>query len=147
VVSGRLGCRHYSRHPKRRQAPRYPYYSRSTDILWPLRGHHETHVFTFMAKRTRTCAKSGNRYERGTRYPISYQGWGTTFARTRRNAGVADFRIHDLRHTGATRTLRASKNLRAVSAVGLGTDLASMHFICVNDARVKVRYGPRVGVV
>src|SRR5262249_22332816 len=29
-------------------------------------------------------------------------------------AGVADFRIHDLRHTGATRTLRASKNLRAV---------------------------------
>src|SRR2546426_657345 len=43
-----------------------------TDILWPLRGHHETHVFTFMAKRTRTCAKSGNRYERGTRYPISY---------------------------------------------------------------------------
>lgn len=85
-----------------------------TDILWPLRGHHETHVFTFMAKRTRTCAKSGNRYERGTRYPISYQGWGTTFARTRRKAGVADFRIHDLRHTGATRTLRASKNLRAV---------------------------------
>ena len=60
-----------------------------TDILWPLRGHHETHVFTFMAKRTRTCAKSGNRYERGTRYPISYQGWGTTFARTRRKAGVA----------------------------------------------------------
>ena len=67
-----------------------------------------------MAKRTRTCAKSGNRYERGTRYPVSYQGWGTVFARTRKKAGVVDFRIHDLRHTGATRTLRASKNLRAV---------------------------------
>ena len=85
-----------------------------TDILWPLRGHHETRVFTFVAKRTRTCAKSGNRYERGTRYPVSYQGWGTVFARTRKKAGVVDFRIHDLRHTGATRTLRASKNLRAV---------------------------------
>ena len=35
-------------------------------------------------------------------------------ARTRKRAGVVDFRIHDLRHTGATRTLRASKNLRAV---------------------------------
>jgi integrase len=85
-----------------------------TDILWPLQGHHETRVFTFVAKRTRTCAKSGNRYERGTRYPVSYQGWGTVFARTRKKAGVVDFRIHDLRHTGATRTLRASKNLRAV---------------------------------
>src|SRR5262249_30096541 len=34
--------------------------------------------------------------------------------RSEPTAGVADFRIHDLRHTGATRTLRASKNLRAV---------------------------------
>jgi integrase len=85
-----------------------------TDILWPLRRHHETHVFTFAAKRTRICVKSGNRYERGQRYPISYQGWGTTFARMREKAGVEDFRIHDLRHTGATRTLRASKNLRVV---------------------------------
>src|SRR5262249_56152980 len=82
-----------------------------TDILWPLRGHHETHVFTFMAKRTRTCAKSGNHYERGTRYPISYQGWGTTFARTRRKAGVADFRIHDFRHTPPTPPFRAPNNL------------------------------------
>jgi integrase len=85
-----------------------------TNILWPLRSHHETHVFTFVARRTRICAKSGKRYDRGKRYPISYQGWGTTFARTRKKAGVKDFRIHDLRHTGATRTLRASKNLRAV---------------------------------
>ena len=28
-----------------------------------------------------------------------------------------EFRIHDLRHTGATRTLRASKNLRAVQGM------------------------------
>ena len=94
-----------------------------TDILLPLRGHHHTHVFTFVAKRTRTCAKSGNRYERGTRYPITYQGWGTTFARTRKKAGVEDFRIHDLRHTGATRTLRASKNLRAVKEMLGHTDI------------------------
>ena len=94
-----------------------------TDILLPLRGHHHTHVFTFVAKRTRTCAKSGNRYERGTRYPITYQGWGTTFARTRKKAGVEDLRIHDLRHTGATRTLRASKNLRAVKEMLGHTDI------------------------
>jgi len=30
-----------------------------TGILCPLRDHHETHVFTFVARRTRTYAKSG----------------------------------------------------------------------------------------
>ena len=45
-----------------------------TDILWPLRRHHKTHVFTFVARRTRRCAKSGNTYERGRRYPGCGEG-------------------------------------------------------------------------
>lgn len=85
-----------------------------TDLLWPLRGHHPTHVFTFVAQRTRTCAKSGHRYVRGKRYPVTYWGWGSRFARDRGKAGLTDLKIHDLRHTSATRTLRASKNLKAV---------------------------------
>lgn len=90
-----------------------------TELLWPLRGHHPTHVFTFAAKRTRVCGKTGNRYVKGRRYPVTYWGWGSRFARDRKKAAtqaasVADLKIHDLRHTSATRTLRASKNLRAV---------------------------------
>ncbi|GLK71676.1 tyrosine-type recombinase/integrase [Ancylobacter dichloromethanicus] len=85
-----------------------------TNLLWPLRGHHRVHVFTFVAQRTRTCAKSGNRYVRGKRYPVTYWGWGSRFARDRVKADLTDLKIHDLRHTSATRTLRASKNLKAV---------------------------------
>ncbi|WP_425485802.1 tyrosine-type recombinase/integrase [Ancylobacter tetraedralis] len=85
-----------------------------TGLLWPLRGHHPTHVFTFVAQRTRRCAKSDNTYVRGKRYPVSYWGWGSRFARDKVKAGLSDLKIHDLRHTSATRTLRASKNLRAV---------------------------------
>ncbi|MDF2621444.1 MAG: integrase family protein [Xanthobacteraceae bacterium] len=85
-----------------------------TELLWPLRGHDPVHVFTFVAKRTRRCGKTGKRYVRGTRYPVTYWGWGTRFARDKEKAGIEDLKIHDLRHTSATRTLRASKNLRAV---------------------------------
>ncbi|WP_425311702.1 tyrosine-type recombinase/integrase [Microvirga massiliensis] len=85
-----------------------------TEILWPLRDHDPTHVFTFVAQRTRTCGKTGRKYVKGNRYPITYWGLGTRFRRDLAKAGVENFRLHDLRHTGATRTLRASKNIRAV---------------------------------
>jgi integrase len=85
-----------------------------TDILWPLRDHHPTHVFTFIAQRTWRDPKSGRQYVGGRRYPITEQGWSSTFRRMRKRAGIADLRLHDLRHTAGTRTLRASKNIRAV---------------------------------
>lgn len=83
-------------------------------ILWPLRGHHDKSVFTYIAKRTKKCPRTDREYVRGKRYPITYHGWGTTFGRIVKKAKVDDLHIHDLRHTGATRTLRASKNLKAV---------------------------------
>ncbi|MGV6875860.1 tyrosine-type recombinase/integrase [Pseudochelatococcus sp. B33] len=83
-------------------------------ILWSLRGHHKDSVFTYVAKRTKKCKRTGREWVRGRRYPITYHGWGTTFGRIVNKAKVEDFHIHDMRHTGATRTLRASKNLKAV---------------------------------
>ncbi len=50
----------------------------------------------------------------GQVYPITYHGFSTHVRRGLDKAGVADFRIHDLRHTSATRTLRATKNLKIV---------------------------------
>jgi integrase len=85
-----------------------------TDLLWPLREHHQTRVFTFVAAKTWTNPKTGKTTKRGERYPITEQGWASTFRRTVARAGVTDLHIHDLRHTAGTRTLRASKNLRAV---------------------------------
>lgn len=83
-------------------------------ILWPLREHHPMRVFTFVAKKSWTNPKTGEATKKGRRYPLTEQGWASTFRRTVKAAGVADFHIHDLRHTAGTRTLRASKNLKAV---------------------------------
>jgi integrase len=69
-------------------------------ILRPLKGHHETHVFTWKASRTRKCPKTGQKFEKGKRYPWTY--WGVSSARRRDwpKAGIkANF--HDLRRTGA----------------------------------------------
>lgn len=83
-------------------------------LLWPLRGQHETHVFTYRCQRTRLCPTSKRRFVKGQVYPITYHGFSTHVRRGLDKAGVADFRIHDLRHTSATRTLRATKNLKIV---------------------------------
>mgnify|MGYP001078289247 CR=1 FL=1 len=85
-----------------------------TGLLWPLREHHPTRVFTFVAAKSWTNPKTGEKTVKGRRYPLTEQGWASAFRRTAAKAGVTDLHIHDLRHTAGTRTLRASKNLRAV---------------------------------
>lgn len=96
-----------------------------TALLWPLRGHHPTRVFTFVAAKTWTNPKTGAKTVRGRRYPITEQGWASTFRRTAAKAGVTDLRLHDLRHTAGTRTLRASKNLKAVQSMLGHRDIAT----------------------
>jgi integrase len=53
-------------------------------------------------------------FREGERYPISYWNLQTRWRRALAKAGVTDFRCHDLRHTAATRTLRATGNLKLV---------------------------------
>jgi integrase len=77
-------------------------------LLEPLRGHHPEYVFTYLCQRTR------GEHVRGERYPISYEGSKTEWARTRKRAGVADLRFHDLRHDVATKLLRQTGNLKLV---------------------------------
>jgi integrase len=84
------------------------------EILEPLRGHHPSAVFTYVAQRSREIPKAGRSVVRGQRYPITYEGFATQMGRAFDSAGLKDFRIHDLRHTAATRTLRATGNLRLV---------------------------------
>jgi integrase len=75
------------------------------------------HVFTFIAERTRTCPKTGTRFIKGDRYPMTYYGIGSNWRRKRVKAGVNDARLHDLRHTAGQRTLRATRNLRHVQTL------------------------------
>lgn len=70
------------------------------DILWPLQGHHDEFVFTMIAARSRD-GKAG-----GQRYPITHSGLNTRWRRDKRKAGLADLRVHDLRHDFASKLLR-----------------------------------------
>ncbi|KZM42917.1 tyrosine-type recombinase/integrase [Labrenzia sp. OB1] len=69
-------------------------------------GKHEDAVFTFIARRTRAGRI------RGHRYPISLSAFYGEFKRAAIAVGRPELRPHDLRHTGATRVLRKTKNLR-----------------------------------
>jgi integrase len=79
-------------------------------ILWPLQGHHEEFVFTYVAQRTR---KTQNLIK-GRRYPITYSGLKSEWKRHRARSGVKNFRFHDKRHDFATKLLRESRNLKLV---------------------------------
>lgn len=78
------------------------------ELLGRVRGHHETHVFTFVAQRTFREPRSGRQYIKGERYPISRYSFRDRWNAAMEATGIIDFNFHDLRHTFATRILRAS---------------------------------------
>ncbi|MGV2109066.1 tyrosine-type recombinase/integrase [Agrobacterium vitis] len=90
------------------------------DLLWSLKDHHPTKVFTYQALKARKdlCL------ERGKRYPMTEAGLKTAMRRAVPNAGVKNFRFHDTRHTAATRVLRAS-NLRVAQKLLGHQDIAT----------------------
>lgn len=91
-------------------------------LLWSRRGHHPEAVFTFVAQRTKPNPKTKGKYIRGQRYPITVYGLASHWRYATKRAGVKA-RIHDLRHTAATRTLRETGNLRLVQKLLGHTDI------------------------
>lgn len=83
------------------------------------RGRHPTRVFTYEVRRGR-----GER-KRSTRHPFTVTGWRRAWARALKAAGIEDLRFHDLRHTAATRTLRATQNLKVVQRLLGHRDIAT----------------------
>jgi len=88
-------------------------------LLWDLKDHHKTAVFTYVVKRPREGAT------KGSREPISMEGFKTEWRRTKKRAGVTDYRFHDNRHTAATRLVRATGNLKAAQRLLGHTELAT----------------------
>jgi len=101
-------------------------------ILWPLRGHHQDCVFTFVADRT----TNGGRVK-GRRYPLTYVGVQSYWKRLRRQSGITDLRFHDLRHDFATKLLRTTGNLRLVQkALGHASIKTTERYAHVLDEEV-----------
>lgn len=86
--------------------------------------HHPTKVFTYVAARTVTM-QDGRKLIKGERYPVTKEGVKTAFRRGIAKSGVKNFHFHDLRHTAATRSLSAGKNLAAVQQLLGHSDIAT----------------------
>lgn len=68
-------------------------------------------VFTYV------CRQSRGRRRKGQRYPMTVTALRTRWDEAREASGLSDFRFHDLRHTAATRILRATQNLAVTKEV------------------------------
>ncbi len=106
----------------------------STSMLIILRrchGQHPIFVFTYV------CAKTRQKRRRGERYPFSQDGWRKPWGAALKAAKIEDYRFHDHRHTAASRTLRGSKNLKAVQKMLAHADLKStLRYAHVHDDEV-----------
>ena len=80
-------------------------------LLGSRRGQHPVFVFSYMCQRDTRDRKGGVR-KAGQRYPFSDTGWRKVWKRALGQAGIADLRFHDLRHTAGTRITKATGNLR-----------------------------------
>jgi integrase len=91
------------------------------EILFPLQGLHADFVFTYVAIH-------GNKrlgIIRGQRYPLSYNGTKSAWQKMRSDAGLKDFRFHDLRHDFGTKLLRDNGNLKLVQKAMNHADIKS----------------------
>lgn len=93
------------------------------DLLWQLKGDHELHVFTYRAARPRDI--DGRRIGRGEAMPVSVEGVKSAWRRAIAAADVRDFRFHDMRHTAATRLVRAAGNLKLAQQLLGHADIAT----------------------
>lgn len=101
------------------------------EILWPLRGHHPEHVFTYVAVRTHRG------WVKGQRYPTTLAGLRAHWHRLRKAAGVTGFRFHDFRHDLATKALRETGNIKLVQRMLNHADIRhTLRYAHVLDAEV-----------
>ncbi len=83
-------------------------------LVGPLRGHHETRVFTYVCARNRHDPHSGLIQNKGERYGFTHDGWRRSWMRACAAIGLPQLRFHDLRHTAATRALYVHRNIKTV---------------------------------
>lgn len=95
------------------------------DLLWSLKDHHPIAVFTYVVKRPRPGKTKGTGSIKGTRAPITIEGFKTEWGRARARADITNFTFHDTRHTAATRLMRATGNLKMAQQLLGHTEIAT----------------------
>jgi integrase len=101
-------------------------------ILSAERGRHPEFVFTYVCGKT--FIRPGVRRMKGQRYPYRphHGGWKCSWMDALKAVGLRygkfdrrNFRFHDLRHTAATRALKATRNLKVVQKLLGHEDIAT----------------------
>ncbi|WP_147160310.1 site-specific integrase, partial [Novosphingobium sediminis] len=117
-------------------------------------------VFTYVAQRTKPefIDKRGRKQparQKGKRYPLTATALRKPFADAKTDAGVEDFRLHDLRHTRGTRIVRATGSLAAAKEAlkhkRIETTLRYAHVLDEDvrnalDASERSRHSPDVSI-
>lgn len=80
------------------------------ELVAAQRGKHSQYVFTMVVQKAGQWG-----YKVGDRIPIRAKTLSNEWIKCMKAAGIQDARLHDTRHTFATQTLRACRNIKAVS--------------------------------
>lgn len=78
------------------------------DLVRALPRVDQEHVFTFVKQRNPN---------KGERFPITYYGFRREYRNAIAAAKIKDFRIHDFRHTAASRIMREMGNMKLVQKI------------------------------
>lgn len=134
------GNREYKITGKGDKTRKFPLTDHLLKILKDLPRANHDHVFTYVVQKGR---------DKGSRRPITYSGFKMIFKSARKSAGIEDFRIHDLRHTFATRILREKDNLKLVqellnhSDIGTTVKYAHVQTDDLRDAMESISIAPK----
>lgn len=121
-----LGTRQIIKIGKGKRRIVFPITDTIREIIFPLQGNHPEFVFTYVAM----VINRRLGVIRGHRYPITYNGAKKTWLRMRANAGLADFRFHDFRHTFGSAVLRETGNLKLAQKALNHADIKSTLRYC-----------------
>lgn len=105
-------------------------------LLWSLKGHHPEFVFTFEAKFNKRLP-DGRVLVAGQRYPLRKYTFASIHRDAATKAGLVNWRMHDTRHTTATRTLRVSNLVVVQKLLGHSDPKTTTRYAHVMDDDIR----------
>ena len=94
-------------------------------------------VFTYVCRRSAPARGDRPKRVKGERYPFSKNGWAKRWYQALKDAGIVDFRFHDLRHTAGTRVARVSNLKVAQKMLGHSRIETTARYAHVDDQDIR----------